>query len=42
MALSLPASDSRGTIIAVTYGVVIFSIAVQGTTIKAFVKKMLQ
>jgi CPA1 family monovalent cation:H+ antiporter len=38
MALSLPPSHWRNTIIAVTYGVVIFSIAVQGTTIKRLVR----
>jgi CPA1 family monovalent cation:H+ antiporter len=42
MALSLPESDWRGTIIAITYGVVIFSIAIQGTTIKRVVRRSLQ
>ena len=38
MALSLPESASRGTILAITYGVVIFSIAIQGTTISGVVR----
>ena len=42
MALSLPPSDARATIIAITYGVVIFSIAIQGTTIKALVHRCLR
>ena len=42
MALSLPQSPWRATIIAITYGVVIFSIAIQGTTIKRLVRRCLQ
>ena len=41
MALSLPDSPWRGTILAITYGVVIFSIAIQGTTIKGLVRRCL-
>jgi CPA1 family monovalent cation:H+ antiporter len=39
MALALPAGPQRNTILAITYGVVIFSIAVQGTTIKGVVRR---
>ena len=42
MALSIPNNTSRNTIIAITYGVVIFSIAVQGTTIKRVVQRYLK
>ena len=38
LALSLPESSFKDTILAVTYGVVIFSIIVQGLTVKAVVK----
>ena len=38
MALSLPPGPMRNTIIAITYGVVIFSILIQGTTMPRFVK----
>jgi CPA1 family monovalent cation:H+ antiporter len=33
LALSLPSDDARGTVVAITYGVVVFSIVVQGLTI---------
>jgi len=39
LALSLPESGSKGLILAATYGVVIFSIVVQGLTIKKVVEK---
>jgi CPA1 family monovalent cation:H+ antiporter len=38
LALSLPASEHRGSIVAVTYGVVVFSIIVQGLTIQKLVQ----
>ena len=41
MALSIPHNIGRSTIIAITYGVVIFSIAIQGTTIKTVVRRYL-
>lgn len=37
MALSLPAGPHRDTLVSITYGVVVFSIIVQGTTIRALV-----
>lgn len=40
LALSIPSSPERHMILAVTYAVVIFSILVQGTTIKSMVKRM--
>jgi len=39
LALSLPESEYKGLILAATYGVVIFSIVVQGLTIKKVVEK---
>ena len=42
LALSLPESAIKDTILTVTYGVVIFSIVVQGLTVKAVVKKLLK
>jgi CPA1 family monovalent cation:H+ antiporter len=39
MALSLPASPERDLIVAATYGVVCFSILVQGTTIRKLVQQ---
>jgi len=40
LALSLPASPERHLILAVTYSVVLFSILVQGVTIKSLVKRI--
>ena len=40
LALSLPAGPERDIILATTYGVVIFSIVVQGLTIKALVERV--
>jgi CPA1 family monovalent cation:H+ antiporter len=40
LALTLPAGPERGTILAVTYGVVVFSILVQGMTIKGLVRSV--
>jgi CPA1 family monovalent cation:H+ antiporter len=37
MALSLPAGDIRDTIVAITYGIVVFSILVQGTTLRSLI-----
>ncbi len=42
LALSLPESAIKETILAVTYGVVIFSIVVQGLTVKFVVKHMVK
>lgn len=42
LALSMPESAIKETILAVTYGVVIFSIVVQGLTVKFVVKKMVK
>ncbi len=42
LALSLPESAIKDTILAVTYGVVIFSIVVQGLTVKAVVRRMVK
>ena len=42
LALSLPDSAIKETILAVTYGVVIFSIVVQGLTVKLVVKQMVK
>jgi len=39
LALSLPKSSERGLIVAMTYAVVLFSLLIQGTTIKALVRK---
>lgn len=40
MALSLPSGDSRTAILAITYVIVIFSIIVQGMTIKAVARRV--
>lgn len=40
LALTLPAGPHRETILAITYGVVVFSILVQGLTIKALVQSL--
>jgi len=37
MALSLPAGDIRDAIVAITYGIVVFSILVQGTTLRSLI-----
>jgi len=42
LALSLPESAFKDTILATTYGVVIFSIVVQGLTVKFVVKRMVK
>ena len=42
LALSLPAGESRNTILAVTYVVVVFSIVVQGLSIKKLIEKAKQ
>jgi len=42
LALSLPESAAKDVILAVTYGVVIFSIVVQGLTIKALVRAVIK
>ena len=42
LALSLPAGESRNTILAVTYVVVVFSIVVQGLSIKNLIEKAKQ
>lgn len=42
LALSLPAGESRDIILAVTYVIVVFSIAVQGLSIKGLVEKAKQ
>jgi CPA1 family monovalent cation:H+ antiporter len=39
MALSLPEGQQRDLIVAITYGVVCFSILVQGTTIRGLVHR---
>jgi CPA1 family monovalent cation:H+ antiporter len=40
LALSLPAGEVRGTLVAITYIVVVFSILVQGLTIGRFIKHL--
>jgi CPA1 family monovalent cation:H+ antiporter len=40
LALSLPAGGVRGTLVAITYIVVVFSILVQGLTIGRFIKRL--
>ena len=40
LALSLPAGPYRDLILALTYAVVVFSILVQGLTVKPLVKAM--
>jgi CPA1 family monovalent cation:H+ antiporter len=42
LALSLPAGPERDTLLAITYGVVVFSILVQGLTISPFLKMLLR
>jgi len=42
LALSLPAGRERDTVLAITYGVVVFSILVQGLTISSFLKMLRQ
>jgi CPA1 family monovalent cation:H+ antiporter len=39
MALSLPAGMDHDTFVAITYGIVVFSIIVQGTTINRLVTR---
>ena len=40
MALSLPAGGIRDAIVAITYGIVVFSILVQGTTIRPLIARL--
>jgi CPA1 family monovalent cation:H+ antiporter len=42
LALSLPAGAGRETVLALTYGVVVFSILVQGLSIRAVVERAIQ
>ncbi len=42
LALSLPDIEYKDTILSITYGVVLFSIIVQGLTVKPLVKKMVR
>ncbi|MBC8159494.1 MAG: sodium:proton antiporter, partial [Alphaproteobacteria bacterium] len=42
LALSLPDTEYKATILSITYGVVLFSIIVQGLTVKPLVKRMLR
>ena len=42
LALSLPDFEYKDTILSITYGVVLFSIIVQGLTVKPLVKKMVR
>jgi monovalent cation:H+ antiporter, CPA1 family len=41
LALSLPATEYKGTILTLTYAAVLFSIVVQGLTIKSLVQRVL-
>jgi CPA1 family monovalent cation:H+ antiporter len=41
LALSLPDNQYKGTILAITYGVVVFSIIVQGLTVKPLVARVI-
>lgn len=41
LALSLPDNEYKATILSITYGVVLFSIIVQGLTVKPLVKRMI-
>ena len=41
LALSLPETEYKATILGITYGVVLFSIIVQGLTVKPLVKRMI-
>jgi CPA1 family monovalent cation:H+ antiporter len=40
LALSLPVGIERDVLLAITYGVVVFSILVQGLTISPFLRKL--
>jgi CPA1 family monovalent cation:H+ antiporter len=40
LALSLPETEYKVTILTITYGVVLFSIIIQGLTVKPLVKRM--
>ncbi|MBL6945166.1 MAG: sodium:proton antiporter [Rhodospirillales bacterium] len=42
LALSLPNTEYKGTILSITYGVVLFSIIVQGLSVKPLVNRMLR
>ncbi|MCH8267230.1 MAG: sodium:proton antiporter, partial [Acidobacteria bacterium] len=42
LALSIPPGPERDVILAITYAVVIFSIVVQGLTLKKLVKRTMQ
>jgi len=42
LALSLPDNEYKATILSITYGVVLFSIIVQGLTVKPLVKRMIR
>jgi monovalent cation:H+ antiporter, CPA1 family len=42
LALSLPENSYKPTILSITYGVVLFSIIVQGLTVKQVVKRMVR
>jgi CPA1 family monovalent cation:H+ antiporter len=42
LALSLPETEYKVTILTITYGVVLFSIIVQGLTVKPLVKRMVR
>lgn len=42
LALSLPDTEYKPTILSITYGVVLFSIIVQGLTVKPLVKRMVR
>lgn len=42
LALSLPDNDYKATILSITYGVVLFSIIIQGLTVKPLVKRMVR
>jgi CPA1 family monovalent cation:H+ antiporter len=39
LALSIPTSEAKGTILAATYAVVLFSIIIQGSTLKYVARK---
>ena len=42
LALSLPDNEYKPVILSITYGVVLFSIIIQGLTVKPLVKKMIR
>ncbi len=42
LALSLPDVEYKATILSITYGVVLFSIIVQGLTVKPLVERMVR